>query len=149
MADAGDPERPRGESEHPSPMNQSTGNVTGSESHDVFSVGHSDAKLKALLDEQARIFAEIKALMPPKNGVDAQQELIMLNHKQKMLRLCQEDHGITPLNSRKSWSNLFLGLAPVVLSVEEECRLLQYRCECLEVSCLQSGMYYLRSYTAC
>jgi hypothetical protein len=136
-------ERPPGDSEYPSSINQRFDNLASSDSQNVPPVNESDARLKALLDQQARIQAEIKALLPPKNGVDTQQELVMLNHKHKMLKSCQEEHGICPWNHHAIVVNLFIGLASVVLSVEEECRLLQYKCECLEASCLQSGMYCL------
>ncbi|TVY80780.1 hypothetical protein LSUE1_G005700 [Lachnellula suecica] len=116
-------EQQQGEPGYPSPIIQSYGNSSGSRKLGLSN--ESDARLKALLDQQARIQAEIKALLPSKNGIDTRQEQIMLNHKHKILKSCQEE----------------LGLATVVLSNEEECRLLQYRCECLEAACLQSGKY--------
>lgn len=52
-----------------------------------------DARLRTLLDQQARIQAEIKALLPPNNGPDLRRELNMLNHKHKMLKATQEELG--------------------------------------------------------
>lgn len=62
-------------------------------SQEVSSLNESDARLKTLLDQQARIQAEIKALLPSQNGVDIQRELDMLNHKHKILTLCQGESG--------------------------------------------------------
>ncbi|TVY25678.1 Transcriptional regulator [Lachnellula hyalina] len=109
----------------PSSMNPSSDNIATLGSQNVSSLDEPNARLKALLDQQARIQAEIKALLPSQNGVDTQRELAMLNHKHKILTSCQEKSGL-PI---------------VVLSAEEECRLLQYKCECLEATCLQSRDY--------
>jgi hypothetical protein len=53
-----------------------------------------DAKLQALLDQQAQIQAQIKALLPNNDGPDFRQELTMLNHKHKILKSVQEELGI-------------------------------------------------------
>lgn len=55
----------------------------------------ADVKLKALLDQQARIQAEIASLAPVQNGVDFRNELVMLNHKYKILKGCQEEMGMS------------------------------------------------------
>ncbi|TVY35736.1 Transcriptional regulator [Lachnellula subtilissima] len=79
-----------------SSMNPSSDNIATLGSQNVSSLDESDARLKALLDQQARIQAEIKALLPSQNGVDTQRELAMLNHKHKILTSCQERSGDYP-----------------------------------------------------
>jgi len=74
-------------------MNPSSEYIATLGSQNVSSLDESHARLKALLDQQARIQAEIKALLPSQNGVDTQRELAMLNHKHKILTSCQEKSG--------------------------------------------------------
>jgi hypothetical protein len=53
----------------------------------------SEARLKSLLDQQALIQAEIRSLMPAETEPNFQAELVMLNHKHKMLKAMQEELG--------------------------------------------------------
>ncbi|KAH8651873.1 hypothetical protein BGZ60DRAFT_533747 [Tricladium varicosporioides] len=125
MADL--PEPPRGRNDFPPPAEPSI-----PRSHAFPSINQqsdpsllNEAKLRQLLEQQAKIQAEIKALLPANDGLDFRRELTMLNHKHKILKACQEEQG--------------LGI--VVLSEAEECRVRQYMCECLELTCLQSPAY--------
>ncbi|EPE24508.1 C2H2 and C2HC zinc finger [Glarea lozoyensis ATCC 20868] len=98
---------------------------TAMDAHAVHSSSDSEARLKSLLDQQALIQAEIRSLMPVETEPNFQAELVMLNHKHKMLKATQEE----------------LGFAPVVLSEAEECRMRQYMCECIETACLHSDAF--------
>lgn len=66
------------------------------------STSDADVKLKALLDQQARIQAEIASLAPVHNGVDFRNELVMLNHKYKILKGCQEEMGMSLMSQPAS-----------------------------------------------
>jgi hypothetical protein len=75
----------------PPPPGQPSRHASISGPSSISSNSNADVKLKALLDQQARIQAEIASLAPVQNGVDFRNELVMLSHKYKILKACQEE----------------------------------------------------------
>lgn len=144
MANVHDRDRPHGSigAVAGQPSNQSEASST---SQNVSALSESDARLQVLLNQQAQIQADIKALLPPKSVLNTRRELSMLNHKHEILRFCHEGSGNILFWISYQETDLTPGLVPLILSEEEECRVLQYKCECLEATCLQSGTEQLLS----
>jgi hypothetical protein len=90
-----------------------------------------DLAIRQLLEQQAGIQARLAALVAAKHGFDPRRELDMLRTKLRVL----ED--IVDRND--------LGQHIPLLSDVEEARAIQYRCECLELICLQQSMPSLPS----
>ncbi|KAL2153930.1 hypothetical protein VTH82DRAFT_2606 [Thermothelomyces myriococcoides] len=82
--------------------------------------------IRRLLDEQAKIEAQLAALLPQKYGPNIKLELEMLRHKLRVLQAYADDNHISGSISS--------------LSEIEEARILQYQCECIEVACLEQGI---------
>ncbi|KAI9171957.1 Krueppel-like factor 9 [Paramyrothecium foliicola] len=86
-----------------------------------------DLAIRQLLDQQAGIQARLASLIAAKHGFDPGRELDMLRTKLHVLEGLVESHHLQPYISHS-------------LSEAEEARALQYRCECLEVACLQQNV---------
>lgn len=112
-----------------------------------------ETQIRQLLDQQAEIQSRLATLFSAHYGFDPSLELEMLRHKCRVLedvvqhynnqyRTCRCLSSISVTKGFncdfKSTDILVANLSRIpTLSEIEEARALQYRCECLEVACLQ------------
>lgn len=88
-----------------------------------------ETQIRQLLEQQADIQARLATLFAAHYGFDPSQELEMLRHKCHVLEDVVQHYNHQYANLSRIPS----------LSEIEEARALQYRCECLEVACLQDS----------